>query len=85
MNYLAMLVNIVKKDKFGNGKHKSIKKCDNQIVEILAKSKSQNFLKFKSKILYKSKKTQTTNTIKESNFLNLYNNRAFTKLRQAFI
>ena len=40
--YLVVLVNMVKEDNVGRNKYKNIRKFENKIVEILAKSKSQN-------------------------------------------
>ena len=52
---MLALVDIIKKDRINSNKYKSIKKSENKIVQILAKSKSWNLLKFRSRNLAKSK------------------------------
>ena len=54
------------------------------MIKILAKSKSRNLLKFRSKDLARSKKVQSTGTIRQSKFLNSNTKIAFNKLEQTF-
>lgn len=49
---MQILVDVIKKDKVSSNKSKSIKKSDNQTIEISAKSKSQNLPKLKSQNLF---------------------------------
>ena len=46
---MLVLVNIVKKERVNSNKYKSMKKSRNKVVKILAKSKSWNLPKFRSK------------------------------------
>ena len=79
------LVNIVEKDKVDVSKHKSLRKSGNEIVKILAKSKSSNLLKSRSRNLFRFKKVQSISIIEKPNFLISDARAAFTKLRQVFI
>ena len=82
---MLTFIDIGKKDIVNDNKCKSIRKSRNKIVEILAKLKNQNLLKFRFKNLFRCKKIQNTRNIKESNFLT-YNTRVvFTKLKNALI
>ena len=47
---------MVEKNKVYNSKCKSIRKCENKMIEILTKLKSRNLFKFRSNNLSKSKK-----------------------------
>ena len=55
---LLVLINIVEKDGVSCGEYKNIKKFENRIVEILAKSKSWNLSKLRFKNLFKFKKLE---------------------------
>ena len=55
---LLVLINIVEKDGVNCGEYKNIKKFENRIVEILAKSKSWNLSKLRFKNLFKFKKLE---------------------------
>ena len=54
--YLLPSLNIVKEDEFGSDKYKSIRKSRNEIVKMLAKLKSWNLAKSRSKNLLRFKK-----------------------------
>ena len=77
---MPILVNIVEKDRVGNYKCKNIKNSKNKIIEILAKSKNRNLLKFIFRNLSKFKKVQSLITIEKLNFLTLSAKMVFAKL-----
>ena len=81
IEYVLISVDIINEDEINGNKHKSIIKCGNQMVEILAKLKSWNLPISKSENLFKGKKVQNVDIIKKSNFLTLNNKTVFTKLR----
>ena len=58
-----MLIEKVEKNRVGGNECKSIKKSGNKIVKILAKLKSWNLPKFKSRNLFKSKKIWIASTM----------------------
>ena len=78
--YLLALVDKVEKDELGSNKYKSIRKSENKIIEILAKSKIRNLPKFKSINLSMLKNVQVTSAIKKTNFLISGTRVDFTKL-----
>ena len=51
---MLVLVNWVKNDKIDGNKYKSIRKSENKIVKILAKSKSWNISKFENLSKFKN-------------------------------
>ena len=75
-----MSVDIVKKNRVGSKKYRSMKKSGNKIVKISTKSKSGNLLKSRSENLSKSKKVQNASVIEKCIFLILNVKIAFTKL-----
>ena len=82
---MLTFLDIGKKDIVNDNKYKSIRKSRNKMVEILAKLKNQNLLKFRFKNLFRSKKIQNTRSIEESNFLTYDASVVFTKLKNIFI
>ena len=82
---MLIFVNLVKEEKVDNSKYRSIKKSRNQIIKILDKSKSRNFIKFNFENLFKFKKSQNAKLIKKPNFSILDTRIVIIKLRQAFI
>ena len=62
-------VDALEKDGVNSSKYKSIRRSENKMVKILAKLKNKNFLKFRSKNLFRFKKFQNASTIEELNFL----------------
>lgn len=52
---MLVFINMVKKYNISCNKCKNVKKSGNKIIRILVKSKSWNFVKLKSKNLFKSK------------------------------
>ena len=60
---------MVEKDRIDGNKYKSVRKSENKIVKIFTKSKYWNLPKSKSRNLFKSKKTQNANAMREPNFL----------------
>ena len=78
---MLILPNIVEKNRISNSKYKNIKKSRNKIVQILAKSKSQNLLKFRSKNLFIFKKVQSAIAIEGLDFFTSNVRVVFTKLR----
>ena len=82
---MLVFINIVKEDKIDNNEYKSIKKIRNKMVKILAKLKSLNLSKSRSKNLFRFKKVQNIGTIREFNFLTPNTRVGFTKLRQLLL
>lgn len=55
--YLLVLINTFEEDEIGDVEQKNMRKSENKIVKLLAKSKSWNLYKFRFRSLFKSKKT----------------------------
>ena len=84
IEYLLVLVNIIKKDRINGVKNRSIKKSRNKLVKISAKLKSRNLPKSKSENLSKYKnfiKFQNTSVIEKLNFPTPNTRKVFTTLR----
>ena len=78
---MLVVVDTIDEDKVDTSEYKSLKKIGNKIVEILAKSKSWNLLKFKFVNFFKFKNVQSTSIIKKFNLLTLNIRVSFTKFR----
>ena len=82
--YLLTSIDKVEKYKSNGYKYRSIKKIENEIIKISAKSKSRNLPKSRFENLFIPKKVQNTSIKKESNFLILHVRITFIKLYQVF-
>ena len=70
-NYLLISINVVEKKKIGSSKCRNIKKSENKIFKVLAKLKSWNLPKSKSRNFSRSNnsnKIQDIDIIKKLNF-----------------